>query len=90
MAQQNILEQRLQAIESRNQHVEANKAWETSFTRRVLISLFIYLALVLYLRFVLGIDPWLNSIGPTIGFLLSTLTLPYFQKLWQKYIFHPK
>ena len=31
-------------------------------------------------------DPWLNAIVPSIAFLLSTLTLPFFKKLWQKYL----
>lgn len=83
----NDLEKRIEKIESRNQSVEANKAWETSYTRRFLIAVFTYLAIALYLKYIVGIDPWINAIVPTVGFLLSTITLPYFKKVWGKYIY---
>lgn len=82
----NELEKRIEKIESRNKKVELNKAWETSLTRRILVALFTYLAIALYLKFILGIDPWINAIIPTVGFLLSTLTLPFFKKFWEKYL----
>ncbi len=78
------LEERIKNIEVRNGRVELDKAWETSWMRRGLVALFTYLALGIYLRAV-GIGrPWLNAIVPTIGFLLSTLTLPWFRKMWEK------
>jgi len=46
-----------------------------------------YLAIAFYLKFVVRIEPWLNAIVPTVGFLLSTLTLPYFKTFWTKYIY---
>src|SRR5438128_1687873 len=78
------IEERVEKIEQRNKNVELDKKWETSWTRRGLIALFTYLAIALYLEFVVGIDPWVNAIVPTVGFLLSTLTLPYFKSLWLK------
>lgn len=81
------LEQRLKKIESRNHHVEADKAWETSYARKFIIALFTYLAIATYLKFFVGIDPWINAIVPTIGFLLSTLSLPFIKKYWQKYLY---
>lgn len=81
------LEARIQKIETRNTAVEVNKAWETSLTRKLLIIVFTYLAIALYLRFVVGINPWINAIVPAIGFLLSTLTLPWFKKLWGRYLY---
>ena len=80
------LEKRIKIIENRNKNVENDKAWETSTIRKMLISVFTYLSIVLYLKFIVGIDPWINAIVPTIGFLLSTLSLPFFKKLWQKYL----
>lgn len=80
------LEDRVTKIEARNKKVETDKAWEGSTTRKALISVFTYLSIALYLKFVVGIDPWINAIVPTIGFLLSTLTLPFFKTLWSKYI----
>ncbi|MBI4399951.1 hypothetical protein HY570_04340 [Candidatus Micrarchaeota archaeon] len=76
------LEERIQKIEERNSKVEADKIWETSYTRRILLILFTYLAIGVYLQ-VIGIpDPWLNAVVPAVAFMLSTLTLPFFKKLW--------
>lgn len=81
------LEQRISIIEKRNKGVELNKTWETSYTRRILIVIFTYLAIALYLEFIVRINPWINAIVPTTGFILSTLTLPWFKKLWAKYLY---
>ena len=81
------LESRISAIEKRNQEVELNKAWEGSWTRKALIALFTYISIASYLYFIVGIDPWINAIVPAIGFLLSTLTLPYFKKWWSMRIY---
>ncbi len=75
-------EKEIQELKERNKRVEADKAWETSWTRRALIALFTYLAIALYLLAINVPSPWLNAIVPTIGFLLSTLTLPVFKKMW--------
>lgn len=82
----NNLEKRIERIEKRNKKVEIDKAWETSWTRRFLIAVFTYLAIALYLKFIVRIDPWINAIVPTVGFLLSTLTLPFFKSLWEKHV----
>lgn len=82
------IENRLIKIETRNKSVEKDKAWETSKTRKLLIALFTYLAIALYMKFVLQIDPWVNAIVPTVGFLLSTLTFPYFKNIWEKYFYN--
>ncbi len=81
------LERRVVKIEQRNIFVEQNKAWETSVTRKILIALFTYLAIAFYFVYTLKSDPWLNAVVPTVGFLLSTLTLPYCKKLWVKFIY---
>ena len=80
------LEKEISAIKKRNTVVEKNKAWETSYARRLLLIIFTYLAIGFYLR-AIGIgEPWRNAIVPAVGFLLSTLTLPFFKGLWEKYI----
>ena len=79
------IEERIEKIEARNMKVELDKRWEISWTRRCLIAIFTYLAIALYLKFIVGIDPWINAIVPTVGFLLSTLTLPFFKSLWEKH-----
>lgn len=81
------LEKRIEAIEFRNKKVESDKAWDTSWTRKILVALFTYLSIALYFQYILEIDPWLNAIVPTVGFLLSTLSLSFFKNLWRKYIY---
>lgn len=81
------LEERVSKIEKRNLRVEADKAWEASLSRKLIIALLTYLIIAIYLKFVIKIDPWINAAIPTAGFLLSTLTIPFLKKLWIKYIF---
>lgn len=78
------LEKRIEQIELRNKRVEADKAWETSWTRRTAIAVLTYLVVVAYLHFVIRINPWLNALVPVAGFLISTLTISYLKKVWTK------
>ena len=82
--EKNELEKRVEALEERNRRVEADKGWETSWTRRILIGLFTFLAIGIYMWAIKIENPWLNAIVPTVGFMLSTLTLPTFRKIWLK------
>lgn len=75
----------IKAIIERNKRVEKDKAWETSFTRRFIIAVMTYLLIVLFLWMIKVSEPWLNALVPTIAFMLSTLTLPFFKKIWLKY-----
>ncbi len=77
---------RLDAIEQRNKKVEMDKAWETSWARKIIIAVLTYITIVLFFFVAKLPKPFLNSIIPTAGFVLSTLSLPYFKKLWIKYM----
>lgn len=78
------IEESIREIEIRNKKVEIDKAWETSRTRKLALIGFTYIAIGLYLN-AINIDrPWLNAIVPSIGFLLSTLTLPWIKNWWKK------
>jgi len=87
MAPTSKLEKRIKGIEERNKRVESDKSWETSYTRRILLFIFTYLAIGLYLNVINISQPWLNAIVPAVGFMLSTLTLPFFKRLWLKYVY---
>jgi len=78
------LKKEIELIKSRNRLVENDKAWEVNPLRRGLIAVFTYLSISLYMWAVNIDQPFLNAIVPTVGFLLSTLTLPWFRKMWGK------
>ncbi|OHA58508.1 MAG: hypothetical protein A2571_01905 [Candidatus Vogelbacteria bacterium RIFOXYD1_FULL_44_32] len=80
------IKQELGEIQERNRRVEADKAWETSWTRKILIAGLTYVVIVL---FFLSADiprPFVNAIVPTLGFILSTLSVPVVKRWWVKYI----
>ena len=72
----------LNDIKLRNAKVEADKAWETSLTRRTLIALGTYVIVGLYLTSLGVTDAWLHALVPPAAYVLSTLTLPVFKRIW--------
>ncbi len=82
MASLQALSREIREIKERNARVEQDKAWETSWARRLLLSLFTYLAIGIYLQAIAVPNPWLNAIVPALAFMLSTLTLPFFKRIW--------
>ena len=78
------IEARIAAIEQRNHKVSADKAWETSWTRRLSIMALTYIVVVCYLHFVVHISPWINALVPVIGYFLSTLTIGFIKQAWTK------
>ncbi len=76
------LEERIEAIERRNKRVELDKAWETSSMRKIAVILNTYVLIGISMWY-LGIEkPEINAIIPSIGFYLSTFTLPFIKKWW--------
>ncbi|HLC51099.1 MAG TPA: hypothetical protein VJH90_01860 [archaeon] len=76
----------LKHIKERNRRVEEDKAWEISYTRRMLLMIFTYIAIGAYLQAINIPNPWTNAVVPAVAFMLSTLTLPFFKKLWLKHL----
>ena len=69
------MEQEISALHERNRRIERDKAWETSYERRALLTAATYITIGLYLQ-ALGIkQAWLHASVPAAGFLLSTCTL---------------
>ncbi len=81
------IEQEIEKIKIRNSKVEIDKAWETSLSRKILIAVLTYFVIVLFFKFANLSKPFINAIVPTIGFLLSTLSIPFFKRFWIKNIF---
>jgi len=78
------IKKEINLIKQRNKKVEADKAWETSTTRKLVIAAITYFIVVLFLYLINARYPWLNAFVPTIGFYLSTLVLPPIKKSWIK------
>ena len=80
------LENEIAKIKERNKRVELDKAWETSWTRRICICILTYVVVVIYSYMVRNYNNiFLSSLVPVIGFTLSTLSLNYIRKIWEKY-----
>lgn len=80
------LEIEIEQIKERNKRVEREKSWETSWTRKIIISALTYLVISLFFLFAGISEPFVNSIVPAIAFILSTLSVPFIKKFWLKYI----
>ena len=78
------LEKRVSAIEARNEKVEQDKTWETSWTRRVSVAVLTYGVVASYLFAINNDKPFVNAAVPATGYLLSTLLLKSIRNLWQK------
>lgn len=84
MATLEELQLEIEKIKKRNQRVEADKAWETSWTRKIVISISTYIVIVVFFYFAGLPKPFINAIVPAVAFVLSTLTVPLFKKWWIK------
>lgn len=78
------LEEKINMIEKRNKRVEGDKAWETSWLRKVLIIVLTYIFAVLYLKIADTTNPFFGAVVPCVGFFLSTQTLNVIKKWWLK------
>ena len=81
------LQNEIEQIKARNAKVEADKAWETSLMRKVVILCLTYIVIVLFFFVAKLPEPFLNAIVPSLGFFLSTLTVPIFKKWWIRYAY---
>ena len=78
----------IRTIKSRNERVEADKAWETSWMRKLVILVQTYVVVVVFF-FVTGQErPFIGAIVPVIAFMLSTMTIPFFKKMWITRYYH--
>jgi hypothetical protein len=78
------INEKIEIIEERNKRVEKDKAWETSKTRIFIIIVLTYIFATLYLAVADTANPFLGSVIPCVGFLLSTQSLKIFKQIWLK------
>lgn len=81
------LEEEIEKIKQRNAKVELDKKWETSATRKICICILTYIVVIIYSYLINKISNiFLSSLVPVIGFTLSTVSLNFIRKQWEKRI----
>ncbi|MBE5820317.1 MAG: hypothetical protein E7310_05860 [Clostridiales bacterium] len=79
------LEKEILKIKERNKRVELDKAWETSWSRRICICILTYIVVIVYSNMIkTSSSIWFSSLVPVIGFTLSTLSLKVVRNIWEK------
>lgn len=81
------IKEKLENIEKRNERVEIEKARETSLFRKVAIAVITYALVALFFWVAELPNPFISAIVPTVGFVLSTLSFPFFKDYWLKHKF---
>lgn len=79
------LEEEVAKIKLRNIKVEQNKAWETSIHRKLIITILTYVVMCLIMSQLDVERFYLSAIIPTLGFVLSSLSLNFFKRIWIRY-----
>ena len=72
----------VEIIKKRNRRVAIDKAWEQSGTRRLFIASLIYVVATLWLLSLGDSLALLKAIVPSVGYMLSTLSLPFVKRHW--------
>ncbi|XOU94922.1 MAG: hypothetical protein ACNFW9_02530 [Candidatus Kerfeldbacteria bacterium] len=78
------LQNQINEIKERNKKVEADKTWETSWIRKIIVFILTYLVIVVFFLISELPSPFINAIVPALAFVISTLTLSLFKKIWLK------
>ena len=80
------LQREIDLIKKRNNRVEKEKAWETSWTRRIYIIITTYIVIAVIFT-VLQLEKTLvNAIIPAVAFFVSTTSLNIIKEWWLKKI----
>lgn len=84
------LKQEISLIKERNVRVEGDKAWEVSYFRVFSISFITYILASILLYQIGNSDYFLNALVPTLGYILSTQSLPFIKKWWLNHFANKK
>lgn len=76
------VENSIAEILERNRRVEADKAWEQSWTRTFLIAAMIYVIAGVFLWSLAVSAYLLQALIPTCGWILSTASIPWIKRWW--------
>ena len=82
MATLESLQEEINLLKERNARVEHEKAWETSWQRKVGIIVTTYVVMIIVFFSLGNSAPFLNAIIPTLGYTLSTLSMGWMKTLF--------
>lgn len=82
------LEKEIEIIKNRNKRVEADKAWETSRFRLVVLSVITFIFSMAVLYFVKTEEYLLSAFSSTAGLIISSQSLPLIKKWWIKNLYN--
>jgi len=74
-------------IKQRNERVEEDKAWELSWTRKIIVAILTYIVILIFFLIADLPNPFVNSLVAAVAFVLSTLSISLLKKLWLKYLY---
>ncbi len=80
------IQSEIEKIKARNERVEKDKAWETSWVRRISIAVSTYILITIFLIIIKVEKPLLSAIIPAAAYLISTATLVILKNWWTKQI----
>lgn len=78
------LKREIEKIKERNKKVEKDKAWETSWSRRIFIAVSTYVLILIFLLTIRADRPFFSAIIPAVAYLVSTTSLGIVKEEWLK------
>lgn len=78
------IKKEIDKIKNRNKKVEAEKAREVSFERKILVAFLTYIIILIFMIVLWIKQAYINALIPTAWYLLSTLSIWYFKKMYIK------
>ena len=80
------LKREIEKIKARNTRVEEDKAWETSWTRKVFIIVSTYIVVVIFMMIMQEDKPFLKALVPVVGYIVSSVSYDAVRAWWLKRI----
>jgi len=80
------LKKEVEKIKERNRRVEEDKAWETSWARKIFITFSTYIIVVVFMIVMQENKPFLKSLVPVLGYILSSVSYGVVRSWWLKRI----
>ena len=80
------LKREIEKIKERNTRVEEDRAWETSWTRKVFIIVSTYIVVVIFMMIMQEDKPFLKALVPVVGYIVSSVSYDAVRAWWLKRI----